>query len=67
MKLKEFLKSYNLEKAREIEETKDRQFIALKKNWEKIDSITDIKKIETYKVNYLYMIIQTALISFQLS
>lgn len=67
MKLQEFLKSYNLEKAKEIEETKDKQFIALKDNWEKIYSTISNDKLEKYKTNYLYMIIQTALISFQLS
>lgn len=67
MELEEFIKNYNIESIKQIEENKDRQFITLKNNWDKIVSIISTDKIELYKTNYLYMIIQTALISFQLS
>lgn len=67
MQLEEFIKNYNIDSIREIEETKDRQYIALKNNWDKISKIVPKEKLNIYKSNYLYMIIQTALISFQLS
>lgn len=68
MDLYNFVKKYDLETIKIIEQTKDFQYIHLNKAWEEINSLIISKNLsETYKYNFLFIIIQTALISFQLS
>ena len=60
--LESFIKNYTIKDIQKIEENKDHQFISLKKTWESVEN-----KNTTKKTNFLFYIIQNALISFQLS
>lgn len=65
MKLITFIKKYNIEQIKYIEEHKDIQFIALKKARDKIKKLKNFNK--NFEKEYIYLIIQNALISYQLS
>jgi hypothetical protein len=62
MNLELFIKKYNINKIKEIEENDDKQFLSLKKCWDNIKLKSDKNKLI-----FLYMILQNSIVSFQLN